>query len=45
MSETSLPVRHLFKIAVETKGAPVIASDAPQGTRMVVAVSGGEFEQ
>ncbi len=44
MNETSLPVRHLFKIAVETQGAPVIASDAPQGTRMVVAVSGGEFE-
>ena len=44
MSETSLPVRHLFKMTVETAGAPVIATDAPQGTRMLVAVGGGKFE-
>ena len=41
MSETSLPVRHLFSITLETAGAPVIASDTPQGSRMLVAVDGG----
>ncbi len=44
MSETSLPVRHLFKITLETAGAPAITTDAAQGTRMVVAVGGGQFE-
>ena len=44
MSKSSLPVRHLFKISVETGDAPTMAVDAPQGTRLLVAVTGGQFE-
>jgi hypothetical protein len=44
MAETSLPVKYLFKIVLETDGAPVMARNGPQGTRMLIAVKGGRFE-
>ena len=44
MSETSLPVRHLYKITLETGGVPAMLHGAPQGTRMIVGVKGGRFE-
>ena len=44
MSETSLPVRHLFKITLTTEGAPTMLTGAPQGTRMLIGVGGGKFE-
>ncbi len=43
MSETSLPVRHLFKIVIETD-APNLIPGAPQGDRMLVGIKGGHFE-
>ncbi len=44
MAESSLPVRHLYKITLETGGVPVMMPGAPQGTRMLVGVKGGKFE-
>lgn len=44
MSETSLPVRHLYKITLETTGMPAMLAAGPQGTRMIVGVKGGRFE-
>jgi len=44
VAETSLPVRHLYKITLETMGAPVMLPAGPQGTRMVVGIKGGHFE-
>ena len=44
MAESSLPVRHLYKITLETGGAPIMLPTGPQGTRMVVGVKGGRFE-
>ena len=44
MPESSLPVRHLYKITLETDGLPSMMQGAPQGTRMVVGVRGGKFE-
>ena len=44
MPESSLPVRHLYKITLETDGLPSMMQGAPQGTRMVVGVKGGKFE-
>ncbi len=44
MAESSLPVTHLFKITLETDGAPTMMLGAPQGTRMLVGVKGGKFE-
>ncbi len=44
MAESSLPVRHLYKITLETAGLPIMMPGAPQGTRMVVDVKGGKFE-
>lgn len=43
MPETSLPVRHLFKISLETDGTPVMIPAAPQGTRMLIGASTGKF--
>ncbi len=43
MPETSLPVRHLFKIVVQTE-APSMIPGAPQGDRMLVGIKGGHFE-
>ncbi|MCP4908024.1 MAG: DUF3237 domain-containing protein [bacterium] len=43
MPETSLPVRHLFKIVIETD-TPSLIPGAPQGDRMVVGITGGHFE-
>ena len=44
MAETSLPVRHLYKITLETAGAPIVLPAGPQGARMLVGVQGGRFE-
>ena len=44
MAETSLPVRHLYKITLETAGSPIVLPAGPQGTRMLVGVTGGRFE-
>jgi hypothetical protein len=44
MAETSLPVRHLYKITLETGGIPTMMPGAPQGTRMIIGVKGGTFE-
>ena len=44
MAESSLPVRHLYKITLETGGVPIMMPGAPQGTRMLVGVKGGKFE-
>ena len=44
MAESSLPVRHLYKITLETAGVPVMMPGAPQGTRMLIDVKGGVFE-
>ena len=44
MSQTSLPVRHLFEITLETDGAPVVLPGGPQGTRMLVGVAAGRFK-
>ena len=41
---TTLPVEHLFTVTVETDPAPTFIPNAPQGTRLVVRVTGGTFE-
>lgn len=43
MAETTLPVEHLFTLTAATTD-PVVIKDGPQGTRTIVAVSGGTFE-
>jgi hypothetical protein len=43
MSETSLPVEHLFTITAGTQTAGLL-KDGPHGTRVVVGVTGGSFE-
>ncbi len=43
MPEPSLPVEHLFTLKANLGGASVV-QDGPQGTRVIVAVSGGTFE-
>ncbi len=44
MAESQLPVNHLYKVTLETDGAPIMIPGAPQGTRMLIAVKGGSFE-
>ena len=44
MAETSLPVRHLYTITLDLGGPPITVPDGPQGTRMMVGVTGGHFE-
>ncbi len=43
MAETSLPVEHLLTLTATTQPPQSIAN-GPQGTRAIVAVSGGAFE-
>ncbi len=43
MPESALPVEHLFTITANLGGASII-QDGPQGSRVIVAVSGGSFE-
>lgn len=43
MPESTLPVEHLFTLTATTTD-PVVIKDGPQGTRTIVAVSGGTFE-
>jgi hypothetical protein len=43
MPETSLPVEHLFTLTAATQTAGLI-TNGPQGTRVVVGVTGGSFE-
>ncbi|MEX0784807.1 MAG: DUF3237 domain-containing protein [Dehalococcoidia bacterium] len=43
MPESSLPVEHLFTMTANLGGASVI-QDGPQGSRVIVAVSGGSFD-
>lgn len=43
MPESTLPVEHLFTLTAATT-EPVVIKDGPQGTRTIVAVSGGTFE-
>jgi hypothetical protein len=44
MPESSLPVRHLYKVTLETDGAPTMIANGPQGSRMLIPVLGGTFE-
>ncbi len=44
MAESQLPVNHLYKVTIETDGIPIMIPGAPQGTRMLIAVTGGSFE-
>ena len=44
MAESQLPVNHLYKVTLETDGAPIMIPGAPQGTRMLIAVKGGSFD-
>ena len=42
---TTLPVEHVFRLHADTASiAPILLSNGPQGTRMIVTVSGGSFE-
>jgi hypothetical protein len=43
MPETSIPVEHLLTITAATETAGLIAN-GPQGTRVIVGVTGGSFE-
>jgi hypothetical protein len=43
MPETALPVAYLFTITAQTV-APVMMQNGPQGTRVIVGVTGGTFE-
>ncbi len=43
MPESTLPVKHLFKITLNTSD-PVMITDAPQGSRMLIDVTGGSFK-
>ena len=43
MPETSIPVEHLLTITAVTETAGLIAN-GPQGTRLVIGVTGGTFE-
>ena len=43
MPETTLPVEHLFRLALTLGGRNVIPG-GPAGTRVIVLVSGGTFE-
>ena len=43
MAENTLPVEHLFTLTATT-GAPQSIANGPQGTRAIVAVTGGTFE-
>jgi hypothetical protein len=43
MPETALPVEYLFTITAQTV-APVMMQNGPQGTRVIVGVTGGTFE-
>ena len=40
---TSLPVEHLFTITAQTT-PPVVMQGGPQGSRIIVSVTGGTFE-
>lgn len=42
MAETSLPVERLFTLTA-TLNAPTMIQDGPQGTRVIVDVTGGTF--
>lgn len=44
MAETSLPVRHLYTVTFEIGDSSITVGDGPQGTRMMVGVTGGHFE-
>jgi hypothetical protein len=43
MPESALPVEYLFTITAQTV-APVMMQNGPQGTRVIVGVTGGTFE-
>jgi hypothetical protein len=43
MAETSLPVEHLFTITAKLEGSTSIRF-GPQGSRVIVGVTGGSFE-
>jgi hypothetical protein len=43
MPESALPVEYLFPITAQTV-APVMMQNGPQGTRVIVGVTGGTFE-
>jgi hypothetical protein len=44
LPETSLPVKHLYKLVLETDGVPTMVPGGPQGTRMIVGILGGSFD-
>lgn len=43
MPQSSLPVEHLFTMTANIGGASII-QNGPQGSRVIVAVTGGSFE-
>ncbi|HJP41024.1 MAG TPA: DUF3237 domain-containing protein [Dehalococcoidia bacterium] len=43
MPESSLPVAHLFTLRASL-GAPDVIENGPQGSRVIVPVTGGSFE-
>jgi hypothetical protein len=44
MTETTIPVEHLFTLRATLRPDASVLADAPQGTRVVVTVTGGAFE-
>jgi hypothetical protein len=44
MSETTIPVEYLFTMTATLRPDPSVLANAPQGTRVVVTVTGGSFE-
>lgn len=41
---TTLPAEHLFTVTALTDPAPTFIANGPQGTRLLVTVTGGTFE-
>ncbi len=44
MTETTIPAEYLFTLTATLRPDPSVLADAPQGTRVVVTVTGGSFE-
>ncbi len=44
MADTTIPVEHLFTMNATLRPNPSLISPGPQGTRVVVVVTGGSFE-
>ena len=44
MTETTIPVEYLFTMNATLRPDPSVLANGPQGTRVVVTVTGGSFE-